>query len=59
MANYVVHEAENGLWTVVEEGSTDPVAGEEGFRTGFSKEEAERIAARMNTETSQGKSERT
>lgn len=59
MARYVAQQAQNGFWMVVEEGSTNPVAGEEGFRTGMGEEEAKKLAAHMNAEASEGRDERT
>ncbi len=58
MPKYVLHQAENGLWMVIEEGSGDPVAGEEGFRTGMGEEEARQLADRMNAQAAEGTDER-
>lgn len=59
MAKYDVHQAENGLWIVVEEGSTNPVAGGlASFQTGMPEDEARQLAAKMNAEAAAGTDER-
>ena len=58
MAKYTARETTNGLWIIVEEGSTDPVAGGDGFQTGMGEEEAKRLAARLNAAAAEGQDER-
>lgn len=58
MARYTTTQAENGFWMVVEDGSSNPVAGEEGFRTGMTEDEAKKLADHMNAEAAKGGDER-
>ena len=58
MAKYVTREAENGLWTVIEEETSRPVAGRRGIHGRPEQADAEALAARMNAEAAEGKDER-
>ena len=59
MARYKTKQAENGLWMVVEEGSTNPVAaGQADFQTAMSEDEARKLAEEMNAKAAAGQDER-